>query len=207
MAVDANAFTTLDHVHDYLGLSAADGMDMLLEDLINRTSAEARDYLGYDPTPQDYAEYHDGRGQDVVILNRRPILRVYALSDDGDSVGTEGDDFHVEADEGMVTLDSGVFSSGRRHVYCLYEAGLSPWPYAALEQPMLAWVQHEYAGRGTGDSDNDDRTVKSEQIGRYKVEYEDSGNSTQQQTGGLHIPKDTRAALDRYRRMGEGFFG
>ncbi len=202
--LDANAMTTLARVQEYLGLSTADGYDDLLTRLINDCSDGARDYLGYDPSPADYVERHDGFGQDRIVTTHFPIISVHALSDNGVAVGAEGSDYFVYAEEGQIALGVGGFSCQRQGVYVYLSAGLEPWPHPALARAIEVWVQSEFSARGQGDADSADRTVKREKTGDYEVEYEPSTASSTDTSRALNMPKRTQGTLDRYRRLGFG---
>jgi len=198
MTLAADAWTTLASAQQLMGLSAADGYDSLLESLIEGVSDAGRKYVGYNPYPTDYTEVFDGEGQDTVVLAHRPIIKVNAFTDDGSAVGTEGTDYHVYPEEGIVRLDCGVFTRQRRGVSVAFEAGLSPWPPEDLQQAANRWVQHEFAGRGTGTAASGNREISKEKVGDYEVTYDDSsGEATE--VSADDMPKSVRAALDRYR--------
>jgi len=157
-----------------------------------------RAYLGYDPYPTDYVEWHDGEGQDSIILRHWPVLRVNALSIDGDSVGAENAEYFVYEDEGIIRLDAGTFGRKRKSVYVYLYAGLSPWPFADLRQAANEWVQQKYSSRGTASDTN--RDIKTERVGDYAVTYEDS--STQDSLLRENdMPKSVQSALERYRTI------
>jgi hypothetical protein len=192
MSISANAFTDLTAAKAFLGLSAGDGQDSLLESLIEGVSAAGRAYLGRDPYPTDYAEWHDGDSQDTIVLRRWPVIQVQALSDDGDDVGEGGDDYHVYPEEGVIFLDSGTFTDQPRGAYVYYSAGLSPWPPADLRQAANEWVQAKYAARG------ESGRVTSESAGDWSASYE-AGN-----TAAEDMPAGVKAALDRYKNWQPG---
>jgi len=194
MSVTANAWTTLADVQEYLALSTADGYDDQLEKHIEAVSDAGRAYLGYDPYPQDYVEWHDGESQDTVILTHWPVIQVNALSDDGDTVGELGEDYHVYPEEGLIRLDSGRFCNQRRGVYVHLYAGLSPWIPEDLRQAANEWVQAKFAARGTGSET--DREVQTEKVGDYQVTYGAASTATGRVDD---MPKSTQATLERYR--------
>jgi hypothetical protein len=198
MALADNAWTTLSATQEYLGLSTADGKDDLLENLIERYSDSGRTYIGRDPFPSDYIEYHDGFGQDTVVCDHWPILQVNALSDDGSAVGVQGVDWHVYPNAGLIALDAGKFSRKRRGIYASLYAGLSPWPHPDLEQACIWGVQDGYAARGTGSSDTAGRVKKSEAVGRYAVTWENAVTGSTDNSA-LDLPRRSKAILDRWR--------
>jgi len=200
MSLTDNAFTTLSSAQVFLGLSTASGYDSLLESMIEAVSTAGRAYLGYDPAPSDYVEWHDGDSQDTIILKHWPILQVNALSDDGDSVGAQGTDYHVYPEEGIVALDSGVFSQQRRGVYCYLYAGLSPWPPADLQQAANEWVKAKFNNRGTGTGA--DREIQSESVGDYSITYASEAQATASRQDDM--PKTVQPVLDRYRNLKPG---
>ena len=201
MALTTTALTGLAEVQDYLQLSTGDGEDDLLEMLIEAASDAAIQLIGYDPHLQDYAEWLDGRGSDTIVLRRRPVPTVYALSDAGDDVGTGSDEYSDDNDytwypeAGIVRKVYGVFGDRKRAVYCYYQAGLSPIP-DDIQQAICECVQDKYADRGTVGVTDD---VKSEKVGDYAVEYVTTGSAATADIGEKDFTNRALATLRRYR--------
>lgn len=200
--VDSNALTTLALAQEYLCLSSADGHDDILIELINRTSAGARKYLGFDPLSQEYYEWHDGEAAESIVLRRRPVLAIYALSDEGDDVGvgsssySDLNDYIYDPDSAIVRLTSGVFSEGPRKVAAYYAAGYASTP-ADLQDAVTLWVQDRFANRGTSSSSG--RVVKSEAVGDHTITYEDEETGGAEYAIAEDMPKASRAIFNRYR--------
>lgn len=179
----SETLTSLSAVQRYLGLSGGEDEELLTE-LIARVSDGVMAYCGREFALADYAEYHDGDGSDALLLNQRPVVEVYALSEGGAEI--EAEDFAVYPELGMVRLTSGVFGRGARNVYAAYRAGYEAIP-GDVEQAAVQWAAAFYQGRGGGAG----RAIASERVGDYAVTY-DGGDS-----GG--VPADVRAALEPYR--------
>jgi len=177
----ASRLTTLSAVRGYLGLSEGDGHDALLEALIGRVSDGIARYVGQDLALQSYEERHDG-GTDAVILLRRPVESVWALSDDGAAV--EADEYALYPEAGVIRRRSGAFTAGDRTVAAGYRAGYSPLP-GEVEQAAVEWVAQKFAARGAAAG----RGVSQERVGDYSVSYDDAAD----------VPERVRAVLERYR--------
>jgi hypothetical protein len=178
------ALTSLSAVQRYLGLSAGADED-LLTDLAARASDGIRRYCGRDFALGDYAEYHDGDGGDTLLLAQRPVVEVFALSQDGTE--TTAEDYVLYPEAGMVRLKSGGFGLGARNVYAAYRAGYESIP-GDVEQAAIQCTAALYQARGAGG-----RRVTSERVGDYAVTY-DGG-----ETDGDGLPPNLRAALEPYR--------
>jgi hypothetical protein len=177
----ASTLTTLSAVRGYLGLSEGDGHDALLEALIGRVSDGIARYVGQDLALQSYEESHDG-GSEAVILLRRPVESVWALSDD--DAPLDADEYALYREAGVIRRKSGAFAAGEQTVAVGYLAGYSPLP-GDVEQAAVEWVAHKFASRGPAAG----RGISDEHVGDYSVSYDDAGD----------IPERVRATLDRYR--------
>jgi len=121
-----------------------------------------------------------------VLLEQRPALEVFALSEDGAAVAD--DDFVVYPELGMVRLKSGVFRRGERNVYAGYRAGYEVIP-GDVEQAAIQWTAALYQARGAAGG----RDIKSERVGDYAVTY-DGGEDE-----GEPAPAGARSLLEPYR--------
>jgi hypothetical protein len=201
MALTATALTDLAHVYNLLQLSAGDGVDGLLEQLVEAASDAAIKFIGYDPHLANYVEWFDSEGDDTILLRYRPITAIHALSDAGASVGTgsseygSANDYVWYPEAGIVRLASGAFGSDRRGIYCYYEAGYSPIP-DDIQDAICEVVQDKYADRGTAVATDD---VKSEKVGDYAVEYVTEGSTATLDVSEKDFTDKALATLRRYR--------
>lgn len=183
--MSSQSLTSLSAVQRFLGLSGGTDEELLTE-LIARTSDGIRSYCGRDFAAADHHEYHDGDASDTVLLDQRPALEVFALSEDGAAVAA--DDFVVYPELGMVRLKSGVFRRGERNVYAEYRAGYEEIP-GDVEQAAIQWTAAIYQARGAAGG----REIKSERVGDYAVTYDGAEDASEGLRAGV------RSLLEPYR--------
>lgn len=144
-------FTSLANVKEYLTLTKA-GTDDFLTALIARATAAIQNYCQYSFFETTYTEYHDGRNEDIIILDERPVISVDTVHDDSDRNFAaehliDASDYYTDLKSGIIErTDGGVFSPNRRNVQVVYDAGYTTIPND-LEVACVYLVAHWFRGR------------------------------------------------------------
>lgn len=128
----SNALVTRKQVKDYMRINAADNeLDNLINDLIGRVSQLFQSYCGRNFVAQDYIEYYDGQGRDVLFLDNYPVNSVASVYDDTDWEWNSEDliestEYKI-ADKRFIVFDT-LLSNARQNVKVTYNAGFSSIP-------------------------------------------------------------------------------
>ncbi len=160
MAVGTYALTSLEALKRYLNLTV-DTYDTLLEELIDRATAQieeytdrkikARDY-SYDSDSDDYDSDNavlDGNGLQELALPQYPIVsvttvRISELSID-ESTGVYLSGWFADKKRGILRLRGYEFTKGRANIELEYSAGFASIPdelaQAAIEQ--ASWMYRQ----------------------------------------------------------------
>jgi uncharacterized phiE125 gp8 family phage protein len=141
--------TTVEKAKLDIGDAGAD--ETLLASLIDAASEMIENHTGRRFAQAAVTEYHDGRGEAFVLLDRPPVdtgetLQVW--DDPGRNYGAgslvDAEGYTVDAEGGVVRLDSGSFANGNRNVKVSYTGGYATVPPAA-EQAANILVAVMYA--------------------------------------------------------------
>jgi len=129
--------TTLEKVKSFLTIDNTDD-DISLQRILTAVSRYVEGYCDRPFISASFTEYHNGHGNNAVILDNYPVTAIASLYDDTSRIysastlipATE----YVWWEDGRVELDSGgTFSSGKKNIKCTYTAG---WPQASIPEDI-----------------------------------------------------------------------
>ncbi len=144
-----NNLIELSYLETILGVDAS--LVAIREQAIAAASSAVHKWLGrdiiYNPTPaQMQTQKYDG-GHIDIIVNEWPLQSVGAVSsvvDGATTVLTEGTDFEVNLEEGVITAlpEGSTFTTGRNRMSVLFTAGYSTYTEipVGLQQGVAEWA-------------------------------------------------------------------
>lgn len=167
------ADTVLDAVKRYLDVTDTDD-DTLIGELIEGVEDLIEGFVDWEifAGQVEYTEYHHGKSEKSVVLQRWPVVSVSALYDDldrlfTDSTKVDADDYVVDTKTGIVALDGDlIFSNGNLNVKVVYTAGFEILPKAVeqVRREEVARIYHKAKQGGSG--------IKNEKQGPYGVTWD-----------------------------------
>ena len=163
---------TRDSVKTYLGLSGST-YDDTIDALIDAASEAIEAMCGRQFNETTYTEYHDGGGNDRLVLKHRPVSSVTGLWDDldrdfADASKLDSDDYFLDGDAGMAVLLDATFACGTRNVKVVYVAGYSTVPTDIAQACRMLVASWFHRGREGADG-LDSRTI-AETAQRFATE-------------------------------------
>lgn len=205
MAVKSYAWTTVDRLSTFIGVSASSGStnETLLEYIINSLTEYCENYVDRRIKQTTYTnEVYSGDGSDSILLKNYPVdsgsaftLQIRAsLSNEDTWESIDSDQYYVNYDTGIVEFISGRrFMKGSRNYRVTYTAGYD-FDNSSTFLTDTEAGDLEYAiwkmGAGVFERRKSGGGIKREQIGDYSVEY-----ATE-----LFENDEVKAILDKYRR-------
>ncbi len=149
------ALVTWEAAKAFLGLADADESDVTF--LINSISERVKRLTGRVFVEDDYEEYIEGFGDNVIRLAQYPVTEVTALKIDssrqfGDSTALTSTEYLLEAESGVIRLYSRVTPRAPGVIYCDYSAGYEIVPEHIQEAVFetISWNLGRFRGRGIG---------------------------------------------------------
>lgn len=123
-----NWLTTLISAKAYQDITASTD-DTFLQTLISTASKIIEKYCRRQFRYHTYTEYHDGEYRNVLYLNQYPVISITSIYDDTDrAYGSDylidSDDYSINHELGIITLDAGYFNNGSQNVRAIYSAGI-----------------------------------------------------------------------------------
>lgn len=111
-----NALTTLERMKLMLGLSDIEDekTDMIIEMLINRASAWIERQIGRHLGKHEYLQWYDADGQQELVLEEYPIVKVEYVKQQGELVDPRSYDYTQTGDIGVIYRDAGWLKAGWR---------------------------------------------------------------------------------------------
>lgn len=139
------ALTTLSRLKEMMGIKVDDTTnDALLAEMIERVGKDLAGKCGrtfeYEAT---ITEFHDGDGRARTLLVRRPpIVAVTTLHDDTgrDYLAAhliDADDYVVDKEAGLITLDGFAFATGLQNIKVVYGGGYQVIPQDLEEAALV----------------------------------------------------------------------
>lgn len=157
--------TDLATVRDYANITASDtSLDAAIQFLIDKVEDAIRSDLGFNPTRRNHVnEYHNGNGNDRILLRHRPVYSISDLREDtggyyGKGTGafpassklTEGSDFALQLDhedvEGNMASISGIVT---KLSFGKSATGVARAVPAGIWHPAVGSIQVSYAAGWT----------------------------------------------------------
>lgn len=141
--------TTLSAVKAYGGITNAVS-DLLLADLITRTSATVENYLGRSVLSAARSETRDGTGSNRIVFAENPVTAVSSVVVDGRSIGPALDVSSpgYRFTKTMLVLNGFAFTKGHGNVSLSYTAGYASIPedieQAVIESVLLAFKRRDH---------------------------------------------------------------
>ena len=129
-----------------------------------------RDYLGYDPTAQDYSQLIKGNDSHLAIMKAMPINTIDAFFIDG--AEASADALEVQSDNYICFIDNSIFLTGHRYVI-EFNAGFTNVPdiikTTALQIASLLWESAggNLAVNSTSFADTGSRVFNNFKIDRF----------------------------------------
>ncbi|MEE9584612.1 MAG: head-tail connector protein [Candidatus Brocadiales bacterium] len=163
------------NVKDYLGVAGSSD-DALISRLVDWATDLIHSYCGRTFTEGTYDEYYDGDGTEGILTNQYPISTVTLL--EVDSIEKDASAYTLYGQLGLLKLNSGTFSRGKKNVRLQYTAGYASVPND-LEQAAIELVAMKYYDRGRN------RLGISSKAGVSYIS---------------HLPDEIKVVLDLYKR-------
>lgn len=168
MALDQYALVSLDRLKSYLGIPVSyTEKDLVLEDIINASSAKIESFIDRKVLSRQYSEIQDGRGTDRIVTRQYPLQQTLEIWDDVTGMFSDQNNkidpalTAIEGDGiGIVLLGKRRFSKGVMNIKIVYEAGYNSVPYD-LEQACIFTCEYMYEVR----SDRAIRTTSKSKSG------------------------------------------
>lgn len=169
-----------------------------VDGLINNASQFITNYCNRNFVSASYTEYHDGLGENKLLLRNMPVTAFTSLQSwdyQTQSVlqtYTPNQEYEVYTEEGIIYMYSG-FTRGHKNFKAVYTAGHafadlpSDLKQACIDLCKLAITTNNAQG------------VASETIGRYSISYANATGSVFFM--GVAIPPNTLSLLAPYRRL------
>jgi hypothetical protein len=174
--LDSNCWVTLDDLKEHMDIPSGDTTkDDFLTNILNGAYHIAKNYIGHDLIADDYTEYHDGDGEDTILLKVYPVNTIASIYDDtsrefGSDSLIDVDDYFFDAQTGLVTLFQGSasFKAGKGNIKVTYNAGYTTIPYDAQRGLIMlaAWLAQR---AGTEGLTTATLGGKSEQYDSYNI--------------------------------------
>jgi len=183
--------TTLANAKEFLKIPVSETEDdSILNRIITAADAFVKNYCGRVLEAADLTELHSTtKGQVVLVLDEYPVNSVTSLHDDperafGADTLIATTDYVVDKAEGIIRLDGVYFAGGLQNVQVVYNAGYTTVP-ADLEQATLELVAQKYHSYDKIRQGIESRSFNGESVSFFMGE----------------MLKETRAVLDRYRKV------
>lgn len=111
-----NALTTLERMKLMLGLSDIkdEKTDMIVEMLINKASSWIERQTGRHLGKQSYLQWYDADGQQELVTEEYPIIKVEYVKQNGALVDPSSYDYTQTGDIGVIYRDEGWLKAGYR---------------------------------------------------------------------------------------------
>ena len=190
MAVSDDALVTYANMATYLG--SASGDQTKIENLIDAASFMAKSYCDRVLKAQALTEYYDGDNSTILVTRNYPINAVTTLHIDvdrsyGSSTLIAAADYVSYKGEGIISLDSDVFTADAQSVKLVYNAGYGystdsvPWDLQQSIKELCAYMWQRQKENRVG--------VKSQNWGDQGISYEIDA-----------VPKSVKGVWDMYRK-------
>lgn len=186
MALNPGALLDVADIFEYMreSVPTSDNPEYsLVEELINRASAEVRQILGGPVINENITEDIDGNGDDYLFLTHFPVVSISSVTMDGVDV-TANTDFYKHGE--LFFKDGSCFSEGRKNIRVSYVAGRGQTKDEIpqdIRHAALLIVHYWYK--------------------RDALDYSQSFGETEViTTGGPRYPRSALYILNRYQRGG-----
>lgn len=183
MAVDANAWTTLNSVKSHLHIGISDThCDEFLESLINIAYKRIERHIGRQVKEKQYTEYYNGDGTNRLVLRRWPVTSVTSVKmgpygDITNMVDVSNLDYFIDLDpdssigvieiaQSMNSISPSYFEIGIRNVRVVYNAGWTVVPND-LKHALNMHVAWLFRRAGT-------EATRAQSLGGKSESYEDT---------------------------------
>lgn len=145
--LDTYALTTVANAKQHLNIPDANtDQNDILTRFINSATAKIEAYLDRKIKKREFTEFHDGRGNDRLLLRNWPADKPTQLWDDPSSLFTDttyqraSTEYELELTGeggiGVILMPGFRFRRGRRNIKVVYEAGYSSIPIWAEEAAL-----------------------------------------------------------------------
>lgn len=119
------ALITTEELKEYTGVYPED--DAVMPATYCEAASEiVINYLGYDPTENNYTRFYDGSGENVLYLGVMPINSILSISFDGELQNI--DDFAFNGEEVFYKKSFNNFPAGKRNIEISFNAGFDEIP-------------------------------------------------------------------------------
>ncbi len=149
-------FFSLADGKSFLGIDDTDS-DALLQVMLGAATQAVVDYLCWDPNLHEATERYSGLGVCSMVVNRRDITAVSAITTEGYSgVPVQVDLTKIYWSESIVYSRHLAFPRGRRNIVITYTAGLDPMPASIILAAKMTlkamWSGKDFEQNATGSS-------------------------------------------------------
>ena len=188
--LNSDALITLDNFKIYRGITGSTTEDDRIKLLINSCSIQFESACKRKIISATYTEYHDGMGDDAIMLHQYPVTSVTSVYDDPDRDYESGDlvdsdDYMYDEDSGILRLEGGVFQNSKQNVKVTYVAGFTSTP-DDIEIALYDWVAmrlHKAQKRWHG--------IGSDSVGDHNIVYLNE-----------KMPKEVQSVVENYKIIG-----